>query len=184
MGVWKKRIIIIVIIAFLLVYFKSKSTGIDLGINLFKTPVQMKFESNIVKLSQFYSPDILKNMERIFRLETSHFKSKQFLATYSAGMEKFSDYYPFGWKTLDNIFWKKFPEYAPKTFVPFTENRTGKTKYFLKFPSLFASMITMCEFLKHYGNNPGRWYSLKPEKQKIYNESINKIIPKFSIKHV
>lgn len=127
-----------------------------------------------------FSPDIVRNAERIFRLESNHFKSGQYKGTLSPGMEKFSDSYPYGWKTLDKIFWSKNPKYKPTGLKTYTENGTGIKKTFIQFPNLTASVMTLCAFLQYYGNNPGRWFSLNPDSQNRYNESIKKITPTYT----
>jgi len=146
---------------------------------------QMGLNENIIKKAfkyalSIYPRSIVENAERIFRLETNHFKSKQFEGTFSAGMEKFSDNFPYGWKTINNIFWEKNPAYKPIGFKKFIENQTGKTKYFLKFPSFLASLLTLCAFLDYYNNNPGRWFSTNPVSQNNYNVSIKKIKPYYT----
>lgn len=134
-------------------------------------------KSAIKQALQEFDPDIVQNAERIYRLETNHFKSGQFKGTWSPGMEKFGDTYPYGWNTLNKVFWSKYPEYRPSGFKPFTENATGKTKYFLVFPSFKAAFYTLCGFLVHYGNNPGRWFSLDTNQQQAYNAKIVKFTP-------
>lgn len=125
----------------------------------------------IKKAIKMFKPGVVKNAEKIFRLETNHFRSGQYLGTFSPGMEKFSALYPYGWKSL-KPFWNKFPEYAPFDFLPFIENRTGKTKFFLKFKTLEAAFLTLCFFLEINNNNPGRWYALDKNMQDEYNNKI------------
>jgi len=124
-------------------------------------------------LSKFSEP-IVRNCERLYRLETNNFKSNQFLKTFSPGMEKFGNNFPYGWQSLDNALWKSHPLLAPVGALPFCENRTGKTKWFLKFPSAKAAVYTVCTFLQLHNNNPGRWYSLSLTSQATYNTNVAK----------
>jgi hypothetical protein len=135
----------------------------------------MDIPTTVKKALKFFSSDIVKNAERIYRLETNHFKSGQFKGTYSPGMEKVSNTYPYGWSSLYNSIWKTNPEYKPIGLKTFTENQTGISKTFLKFPTFEAGFFTLCAFLKIFNNNPGRWFSLDKTQQEKYNKSISSI---------
>lgn len=127
-----------------------------------------------------FGTDIAKNVERMYRLETAHFKSSQFKKTYSAGMERFSEEFPFGWGNELRNFVKEYPEYGTEeefSTLPFTESKTGKKKYFVKFPSLEAAIMFLGYVMKQRKNNAGSWYSTKEESQKRYNDTIKKIEP-------
>lgn len=141
------------------------------------------FEKNLQRLLKVFSPEIVKNVERIYRLETAHFKSGQFKGTYSPGMEAFGEQYPYGWKTMNRDFWSQFPQYKPIGKKSFTEGGTGKKKEFLIFPTLFAAMITLADFLERHNNNPGRWYSLNKEAQTRYNKNIYNVSAKLTEKY-
>lgn len=132
-------------------------------------------EKTVKKALRFFSPEIVKNAERIYRLETNHFKSSQFKGTFSPGMEKASNVYPYGWTSLANSIWKSNPEYRPIDTKTYTENRTGIKKTFLKFPTFEAAFFTLCAFLKIFNNNPGRWFSTDTNQQSMYNEKIASI---------
>jgi hypothetical protein len=134
-----------------------------------------RFAKNIPKLLQNFSPSIVSNMEKIYRLETNHFKSGQFIGTFSPGMEAFDNKFPYGWKTMNSILWTTHKNFAPIGIKIYSENNTSKQKRFLVFPSLFSAMFTVCTFLEYFGNNPGRWFSLNVESQNKYNNSIAKI---------
>lgn len=155
---------VIIIISAILLYFKLKNMDI-----------KNEFAIGLKKIKNKFGSDIAKNVERMYRLETNHFKSGQFSHTYSPGMESFGDEYPYGWHTLSEIFWNKYPIHAPVGFYSGVEGKTGKTKTFLKFPALISGMYTLAYFLKNYSNNPGRWYSTNKDSQSKYNESLNKI---------
>ncbi len=132
-----------------------------------------------------FPKEIVENAERIFRLETNHFKSGQFLGTFSPGMEKFGEKYPYGWNTLAREVWSKYPQFKPTGFKSFTEGKGvlgngGKVKQFLVFPSVIAAVYTLCGFLEYYENNPGRWFSTNTDSQTKYNKSIVQIIPRFT----
>ena len=142
-----------------------------------KMSITDQFKAALKKVVAKYGLDIASNVEKIFRLETANFTSGQFKGTFSPGMEKATNTYPFGWTSLGNSVWKENPQYAPHDFLPFTENATGKTKYFIKFPSLEASVMTIAQFLKNVNNNPGRWYSMEPDLQEEYAAKLSNIKP-------
>jgi hypothetical protein len=141
-----------------------------------KSPKE-RFEIAIRKLGKKYPTDILKNIERIYRLESAHFKSGQFKGTNSPGMESFGASYPWGWKTLARIFWNENREFAPIGKKVYTEGKTGFKKTFLVFPSMYAAVYTLAAFLTYYNNNPGRWFSTNEDSQNKYNRVIYSIRP-------
>lgn len=126
-----------------------------------------------------YGKDIATKVERIFRNETAHFMSGQFLNTYSAGMEKHSAAYPWGWTSMKPI-WDKYPQIKPNGFYTMKENNSALAKSigqktFVKFPSLLASMISLAEYLKIY--RAGRWFSTDPIQQQAYENILATINP-------
>lgn len=139
----------------------------------------IKFKLAARKLLKKYPRSIVENVERIYRLETNHFKSGQYKKTYSPGMEMHSDNYPYGW-TGSLKLWSKNPHYKPIGFVTMREGGTNIPKTFLKFASLEAAMFTLADYLSRYNNNPGRWYSLNQSAQERYLRSINKITPHYT----
>jgi len=161
----KTIIIIVVIIAVLIIgYF-----------TYLKMYPEVAFKIAAKKASKFYSKEIIQNCEKIFRLESANFTSGQFLGTWSPGMEKFSDTYPYGWKTLAKNLWDTNPLTKPIGLKTFTENRTGIKKTFLKFTSLNASVFTVCKFLELNGNQPARWYSTNADSMAKYQTSLDGI---------
>jgi hypothetical protein len=165
-----KRVLIwIVIIIFVLViaYFA-----------IMKTIPIVAFKIAATKALKKYPRSIVENCERIFRLETSHFSSLQFLKTWSPGMERFAPSYPYGWTTLDKIFWSSNPIHKPIGIFTMPENKTGITKTFLKFLTLTDSVLTVCAFLQNNGNNPAAWYSKDETAQAHYQKTLDGIIPR------
>lgn len=147
---------------------------------LIKLKPVMAFKLALKEVLNKYGRSIAEHVEAIYRLETNHFKSGQFKGTFSPGMEKFADTYPYGWNTIHKVVWSKHPEYRPIGFKPFTEGKTGIKKYFLVFPSIRSAVMTLAGFLEYYDNNPGRWFSTDPVKQANYNRTINLIKPVFT----
>ncbi|MFA5297624.1 MAG: hypothetical protein WC389_05385 [Lutibacter sp.] len=163
----KKGLQIVLIIVLLLI-------GVYFFIKKFMPMMAMKFA--LTNALRKFSRNIVENVERIYRHETAHFQSVQFLGTFSPGMEKFSETYPYGWNSL-KPFWDKNPSCKPIGFKHFIENGTGKIKYFLKFASPTGGVMTLAYFLETHQNNPGRWFSLEIDKQIKYTNMILKIKP-------
>ncbi len=146
--------------------------------NLYKKKfmgLQDQFRDALKKVALRYGSAIAVNVEKIYRLETANFTSGQFKGTFSPGMEKTTNVYPYGWQSLATGIWDTVPSYKPIGLLPFTENGTGITKYFIKFPSVEAAVMTLAEFLRLHENNPGRWFSLASGDQNKYNSKIAQI---------
>lgn len=123
-----------------------------------------------------------QDLERLYRLETAHFKSKQFTETGAPGMEAFSGKFPYGWTSL-LPFWTKYPQHAPNGFYSIFENvglgdREQKQKNFLKFPSFESALLSLNAYVDRYPIE--RWYSTRPEEQQKYRYTLNSIIPRFT----
>ena len=139
-------------------------------------------KSVLEKILTVFGPDIAKNVELIYRNETAHFTSGQFLNGYSPGMENFSKTgtFPYGWGNTLKDFSNAYPEYKPTGLTnPLVEGQnTGKKKVFVKFPSLEAAMFFLAIVLKARGNNPGKWHSNNLAAQTEYNRRLNTIKPR------
>lgn len=92
--------------------------------------------------------------ERIYELETGHYKSEQFKNGYSAGMVAFSNTYPYGWDTLKD-FWDKHPYLKPVGLWNTTVN--GKAYSYLKFPTFRAALMALCVRLEQDGWDANKW---------------------------
>jgi hypothetical protein len=157
----KKFILIfIILIAFFLITLKKDTNMIE----------------TIKKALRLYSRGVVNNAEKIFRLETNHFKSLQFQKTFSAGMQATGLLFPYGWSSLKR-FWNTTPQYKPIGTEMMQDNQTKKTVSFVKFPTFEAAFISLCEILQKRNNNAGAYFSNLPEKQDYYIALISKIDP-------
>lgn len=135
-----------------------------------------KIKKAFEEASDKYGADIARTAERIYRKETAHFTSIQFLKGFSPGMEAHGDSFPWGWTSMAD-FWRKNNKYMPVGMYSMAENdglhdQGGKVKRFLKFPSVKAAVFSLCVFLEKYNNNGGRWYSTNYLRQRDYNNSL------------
>lgn len=134
-------------------------------------------ESVLKKIKARFGEKIARWVEQIYRKETANFTSKQYRATYSAGMEAHTPAYPYGWTTPAQL-WKREPGLRPVGVLSFRENQTGIMKPFLAFRNLEGGMMALAVYLEKY-QNPGRWYSLDPDNQARYISELATIEPKF-----
>lgn len=126
----------------------------------------MTIKESLERIKKEYGPQIARWVEQIYRLETRNFSSGQYLKTYSAGMEKHSEAFPYGWTTPGKL-WKRDKSTAPVGFVNMTDSGNRNVD-FLKFRDPYSGMASLAEFLQRY-QNPGRWYSTDKGQQDLYN---------------
>jgi hypothetical protein len=146
-------------------------------------PVEEITESNIKKalkkIYDQYGREKTTKLESLFRNETAHFNSGQFLGTLSPGMEvspQTNTSFPFGWNSLksfadqNNIPYTKF--FASQNF---TEGGTGLQKKFVGFPDLYTSMKFVMYVIEKRNWNFGKWRSFDEQIAADYNAYINRI---------
>ena len=147
------------------------------------TPVEEITESNIKKalkkIYDQYGREKTTKLESLFRNETAHFNSGQFLGTLSPGMEvspQTNTIFPFGWNSLksfadqNNIPYTKF--FASQNF---TEGGTGLQKKFVGFPDLYTSMKFVMYVIEKRNWNFGKWRSFDEQIAANYNAYIDRI---------
>ncbi len=123
-----------------------------------------------------YGRAIARNVERIYRLETAHFKSGQYQYSGSAGMVATRQAFPYGWKSLET-FWIARPDLAPLGSVSWCVR--GKVYRYLVYPG-FAGFVALAEIMKKRNNNPGTWYSTDPVKQQEYVSKLRTISTRYT----
>jgi hypothetical protein len=156
----------------------NKKTFVPMELKEFK-PQARPFTENEIRealqrVKSIYGETIAKNVEKIFRWETRHFDSLQFKTAFSAGMEVFSDRFPYGWTTPLSL-WQRNTEFAPIGFVQMRD--AVGLKRFLVFRSPLAGFMTLAEYLTKYP--VGRWYSTNKDLQKKYEAKVNTIKNRF-----
>ena len=135
-----------------------KSSGITIipdGLNEVKSPRFKDFDKvdfyyNIKKLY----PKNYVTIYQIMALETTHFKSGQFIYTGTGGMEVHKSKYPYGWTSAIDL-WKN-KSLAPNGYKIFTDGAKRKRAFLA-----FKSPISFAAYLNLYLNKyrPGRWRS-------------------------
>ena len=111
-------------------------------------------------------------LEKMLRLETAHFKSKQYQLTGSAGMEdgkwNLTSYLPNGYKTVtmnDNH----------------PEERGQKVVHFIVWDSVENFLNFLNDYIVRNNDNFARWNSLNLERQEKYRLSVNSIKNRFIV---
>lgn len=130
-----------------------------------------------------YNKKTAATVEQIYRNETGHFKSGNFIKTLSPGMEAFSETEPYGWSSLKD-FWEKNKNYAPTGIFKQVENSSGMLesrgeRKFIVFPTIEASMMSVAFVIMSRGGDGGAWFSISDQAQRDkYNNYLAQINPR------
>lgn len=121
----------------------------------------------IKRIAEEYGIETARNVEKMFRLETNHFKSQGYKKTNGAGMEAVRPVFPFGWSS------KYFVgvNYS-NDLVSMTDSGGRKVK-FIKFDTVYDGMKVIANWLQTH--RVGNWYSNDPAKQQQYENKIANI---------
>ena len=137
-----------------------------------------------------YGENIAIIIEKMYRLETTHFTSGQYKKCGTGGMEAHGDAPYYGW---DKAFFESHPQYKPIGLYGAYEGKgmsehggniqvKNRPKQFVKLPSVEAGMVYKAEYIIRHNGNYARWYSRDPNAQKIYRQSLSGIKAKFVTK--
>ena len=143
--------------------------------------IEKEIELALNKVKEVYGLAHAKRLEQLFRNETAHFKSSNFLATLSPGMEigVGKETFPFGWTSLLQ-FWTINPQYAPSGIYKQVENTSALAKSrgertFIKFENCIASFMSVAHLIKLRGGDFGPWFSKNAVQLLKYNQELDKI---------
>ena len=115
------------------------------------------------ELEKLKGYDRAKLIEKILRLETNHFKSKQYALSGSAGMEMGN------WVGIDET---KFT-----TFKMNDNHLTGakKVRTFIKWNNVLDFCLYLSDYIDRYKGNYARWNSMNLERQAMYRTKVASI---------
>jgi hypothetical protein len=124
-------------------------------------------ENAIKAVKDLKGIDRARLIEKMLRLETRHFKSKQFKLSGSAGMEDGK------WKGLN-----------PNSYTTFKMNDNHLTgalreRTFIKWNNVLDFCLYLSDYIDRYDGNFGRWNSIISEKQNKYMIYVNRMSAKF-----
>lgn len=144
----------------------------------------------LVKVAKVYGKDTATEIEKVARLETSHFTSKQYKLTGTGGMEAHGSGPYYGWFAP---FFVSHPEYTPvgttnmlenkgASAIPGANQQSTKQKVFVIMPSTEAWMMFLADYAHRHKNEGGiaRWYSTDQTAQNIYRNSLAGISTPFT----
>lgn len=117
----------------------------------------------LLKVADKYGLPMAKLVERIYRVETNHFKSMQYRLTGSAGMEAGK--------------WGKHIA-AGKTKGTVTMNDADKSDgadKFIVWNSVTDAMFFLADYINRHGGNYANWNSTNPTAQKAYAAKVNSV---------
>lgn len=136
------------------------------------------------KIFDEFGREKTEKLEQLYRKETAHFKSGQFLGGASPGMEPSPNnnkIFPYGWTSL-----KKFADAYSIPYSnfyitgPYTEGGTGRQKFFVGFPNVYTAMLFVMYVISKRGWNFGKWRAFDETISANYNASLNTIIPRIT----
>jgi hypothetical protein len=105
-----------------------------------------------------------KLLEKMARLETNHFRSKQWKLSKSFGMEMGA------WHGIDE---SKF-----STFQMKDNHLTGakQMRTFIKWNSVYDFLLYLSDYIDRHKGNYARWNSMMPERQEAYRVKLKGIV--------
>lgn len=159
-----------------------------MGLSIKKQFTENDAKQALEHIKREHGVDMAKTIERLYRWETAHFKSSQYKKTGSPGMEAHGSAPYYGWHSR---FWKINKELQPIGITEMFENAgmsaqggnaqvTDAPKGFLIFPSVYAAMAYLVDYINRYNGNYARWYSTNSTKQQIYIKSLNSVVPRIT----
>lgn len=148
------------IIALYLIFRKKVNAKIKEGIALF---TENHARTAILAVKQKYGETMARTVEKMFRLETSHFRSEQYRKTGTAGMEAGK--------------WKDLPKNLPVIKMHDSDKTDGIDTFIVWNPTDFA--LYLAAYITRHGGNFARWYSLNSDAQKTYAQKVSAVKTKF-----
>jgi len=120
-------------------------------------------EISLLELKKLKGTEKAQLIEKILRLETNHFRSKQYAISGSAGMEMGA------WKGIDE---SKF-----STFQMKDNHLTGEKQMrtFIKWNSVLDFCLYLSDYIDRYNGNYARWNTMNLERQEAYRVKVNSI---------
>ncbi|EGG6883832.1 hypothetical protein HI972_002864 [Salmonella enterica] len=149
---------------------------------------QVQTEADKSTIYDKYGKDMSVIVERIFRIETTHFTSGQYQHCGAPGMEVHGSPPAYGWSS---DFFAQHPGYQPTGIWSKKEGKglsgqggnaqvTDKPKQFVVFYSVESSMEYIVYYINKHSGNYSWWYSTQESAQKLYRKECGAIIPKFT----
>ena len=158
--------------------------ALALGVFLFKDKIMDVFnktpkpigtaKEGFLYVKDKHGVEYAKDIERLFRLETAHFTSGQWLGTGSAGMEATKETFPFGWSLEE---FNKLHGLSPNDYFIkyYNDNHTGKRTPFVGWKKTGDNIKFVAWFIKNKRNGDIlSWYRLPSAATKTDRENYRK----------
>jgi hypothetical protein len=131
-----------------------------------------------LKLQTKYGTDYARMIEKMYRYETGHFQSGQYVATYSAGMVANGGSFPYGWASLRE-FVDANPQYNGDYGIKEFNTSRG-VKNYVRFPNLESAVFFVAWFIKNKrGGDVGKWNSLDAAESAAYLAELSRVSARF-----
>jgi hypothetical protein len=114
----------------------------------------------LLKIRSSVGKERAQLLEKILRLETAHFASKQYKVGGSAGMEDGK--------------WYNLPQGSYTTYQ-MRDNLTGEMRPFIKWNSVFDFLEYLNNYIDRYNGNYARWNTTNESGQIAYRQKVNSI---------
>ncbi|WP_211460486.1 M23 family metallopeptidase [Collimonas silvisoli] len=129
-----------------------------------------------------YGKDTAEVVERMYRVETAHFKSKQYKQCGTPGMESHGSPPYYGWNgpyfsEAPTGLWGAF-EGAGLSGAGGNAQVTDKKKQFVKVSSVKVGMEYVAKYKDGHDGNYARWFSTDATKQELYKKTLAAVVPK------
>lgn len=129
-----------------------------------------------------YGKDTAEVVERMYRVETAHFKSKQYRHCGTPGMEAHGSPPYYGWNgsyfsEAPTGLWAAF-EGAGLSGAGGNAQVTDKKKQFVKLSSVKVGMEYVAKYKDGHGGNYARWFSTDESKQALYRKTLATVVPR------
>lgn len=118
-------------------------------------------QKGLAAVAAKYGTDMAATVEKMYRLETANFTSKQYVLTGTPGMEA-GKWGMFRYGYLIG----SYPT------VPLNDNHVGDQRKFIVFPSVEDAMLFLSAYINFYNGNYARWNSLDPTAQAEYRNRV------------
>lgn len=113
----------------------------------------------IIKLAKLKGNIRAALIERMFREETAHFTSGQYVKTGSAGMERGA--------------WPNIPNNV--SYVKMRDNKDKRLVDFIVWNNVYDFVLYLSDYIDRNGGNFARWNSTNPSRQRNYASRVNQI---------
>jgi hypothetical protein len=125
---------------------------------------RLEGENALLEIQKLKGTERAKLLEKIIRLETNHFRSKQYALSGSAGMEMGA------WHGIDE---SKF-----STFQMKDNHLTGakQMRTFIKWNNVLDFLLYLSDYIDRHKGNYARWNSMMPERQEAYRVKLKGIV--------